>query len=180
MKNAWALCSLIILAGACVPKQQFDDQQTRLKETQDKLKEVEANASECDPNAFLQLKEQSQSLDLLTQELVDRNTELSKEVARLRVVETEFKAKDKDYADKTMALEKDFADKEARLRRTYEDLIKELRGQIRKLEDAAAKSKEAPKKESPKTSKSTTKAPSSVRTAEGKPSGAKPQAPKGQ
>lgn len=135
-KSALAAFGLFLL-GACVPKQDYEDQQAKLRETQDKLRSVEQQAQECDPNTFMQLKEQSQSLDLLTQELVDRNTELSKEVARLRSMETSCKTKDQDYGSKLERMEADHAAKEERLRRTYEDLIRELRGQVRKLEEAA-------------------------------------------
>jgi len=124
--------------SACVPKQQFDDQKSKLKETQEKLRSVEQQAQECDPNTFMQLKEQSQSLDLLTQELVDRNTELSKEVSRLRSLESACKTKDQEYGSRMEKMEADFTAKEERIRRTYDDLIKELRLQVKKLEDAQA------------------------------------------
>jgi len=138
---------LFLGAAACVPKQQFDDQQAKLKDAQTKLRSAEAQAQECDPNTFIQLKEQSQSLDLLTQELVDRNTELSKEVARLRSVETSCKAQEKEFISKIEALEKDSDAKADRVRRTYEDLVRELRNQIKGLEEQieAAKAKPAPK-----------------------------------
>ena len=141
--------SLTMVLGACVPKQQYEDQQTKLKVTQEKLKEAEAQALECDPNAFLQLKEQSQSLDLLTQELVDRNTELSKEVARLRTMESTCKGKDQECSDRVDTLQKEAREKEERLRRTYEDLIKELRLQVKRLEDRLDAKTAEPK---PKTS----------------------------
>lgn len=140
-----AILPVLFLIAACVPKQQYDDQQTKLREAQEKLRSAEQQASECDPNAFMQLKEQSQSLDLLTQELVDRNTELSKEVARLRTMESSCKVKDQECSDRIDKIQQDARAKEERLRRTYEDLIKELRVQVKKLEDQASKASEAPK-----------------------------------
>src|SRR4051794_31056729 len=77
---------------SCVPKTQYEDQQAKLQEAQTKLKALQESSADCDKDLFLQLREQAQSLDLLTQELVDRNTELSKEVARLRVYESAQKS----------------------------------------------------------------------------------------
>jgi hypothetical protein len=125
--------------GACVPKQQYDDQRAKLRQAEDKLKNVEAAALECDPNLFLQMKEQTQSLDLLSQELLERNTELSKEVARLKSFETEARTKDQSCTAQLEIQAKDHGDKAERLRRTYEDLVRELRLEIRRLEDVVAK-----------------------------------------
>src|SRR5947209_19919953 len=88
---------------ACVPKTQFEDQQAKLKEAQSKLKSMEDSNVECDKDSFLQLKEQAQSLDLLTQELVTRNSDLSKEVARLRVYEAASKNENVSCAQKIEA-----------------------------------------------------------------------------
>jgi hypothetical protein len=135
---------LVVLGlGACVPKQQYDDQRAKLRQAEDKLKNVEAAALECDPNLFLQMKEQTQSLDLLSQELLERNTELSKEVARLKSFETEAKTKDQSCTAQLATQAKDHGDKAERLRRTYEDLVKELRLEIRRLEDVVAKQNSA-------------------------------------
>jgi chromosome segregation ATPase len=148
-----------ISLGACVPKQQFDDQQVELREAQERLRAVEIQAQECDPNTFLQLKEQAQSIDLLSQELVDRNTELSREVARLRGVETTCRSQEQDWGAKLNACEQETKDRAERLRKTYEDLVKELKGQISTLEAQVKQlqsakvpaSKPKPKASTPKT-----------------------------
>jgi len=127
------------VVSACVPKQQYDDQRAKLRQAEEKLKNVEAAALECDPNLFLQMKEQTQSLDLLSQELLERNTELSKEVARLKSFETEARTKDQSCSNQLEGQAKDHADKTERLRRTYEDLIRELRLEVRRLEAEVAK-----------------------------------------
>lgn len=152
MRIWWGSASVfLLLLGACVPKQQFEDQEAQLRDAKEKLQTIEAQAAECDPNAFVQLKEQSQSLDLLTQELVDRNTELSKEVARLRAIETSCKASEQGWTGERQKADQEFTAKEERIRRTYEDLIKELRAEISRLEGERNKAKDALKaKETPK------------------------------
>lgn len=147
------MATLLLMTNACVPKQRFEDQEAKLRESQERLRSAEQAAQACDPNVMIQMKEQSQSLDLLTQELVDRNTELSKEVARLRSVETNCKSQDQECGQRLNQMEKDSEAKIDRTRRTYEDLIKELRAQIAKLEAAAqapAKPSKAPSSKSDK------------------------------
>jgi len=157
---------LVVLGlGACVPKQQYDDQRAKLRQAEDKLKNVEAAALECDPNLFLQMKEQTQSLDLLSQELLERNTELSKEVARLKNFETEAKTKDQSCTAQLTAQANDHGDKTERLRRTYEDLVKELRLEIRRLEDVVAKQNAAAE-----ASKAASRAKTAPKAAPSKPS----------
>lgn len=137
--------SLLLLAAGCVPSQSYEDQKVKLKETEEKLREVEEQAKDCDPNEFIQLKEQAQSLDLLSQELVDRNTELSKEVSRLRSVETICKSDEKDCVKKLEAQKAEFEAKIERTQKTYEDLIRELRAQVKKAEEALERHIEASK-----------------------------------
>lgn len=136
-RRGFWIAALLLMTNACVPKQRFEDQEAKLRESQERLRSAEQAAQACDPNVMIQMKEQSQSLDLLTQELVDRNTELSKEVARLRSVETSAKSQEQECGQKLNQMEKDSEAKIERTRRTYEDLIKELRAQIAKLEAAA-------------------------------------------
>ncbi len=148
-----------------MPKQQYDDQRAKLRQAEDKLKNVEAAALECDPNLFLQMKEQTQSLDLLSQELLERNTELSKEVSRLKNFETEAKTKDQSCTAQLATQAKDHGDKAERLRRTYEDLVKELRLEIRRLEDVVAKQNAASE-----ASKAASRAKTAPKVAPSKPS----------
>src|SRR6185503_3931054 len=97
-----SVTSVLSLLG-CVPKTQYDDQQSKLQEMQNKVRALESSSSECDKETYLQMREQSQSLDLLTQELVNRNTELSKEVARLRVFESASKNENQSCAQRMYA-----------------------------------------------------------------------------
>ncbi|MBN8554768.1 MAG: hypothetical protein J0L93_04925 [Deltaproteobacteria bacterium] len=139
MKIALRICALFgmgILASACVPKTQFDDQQAKLKEVQEKLRDAEDASNVCDKNTVMQLREQAQSLDLLQQELVDRNTELSKEVARLRVFESQSK-NDQTTCEKKLEEAKEAEEARVqRVRATFEDMIKELKADNQKLREA--------------------------------------------
>jgi uncharacterized small protein (DUF1192 family) len=135
------LLALPLLVG-CVPKTQYDDQQTKLIEAQNRLRSLQASTAECDKDLFLQLKEQAQSLDLLTQELVERNTELSKEVARLKVFESQVKAEDQDCGRKLANEQTDCEGKLERTRATYEDLVRQLRAEIARLKEASEKKAE--------------------------------------
>lgn len=128
---------------ACVPKTQFDDQQTKLIEAQNKVRSLQASTAECDKDLFLQLKEQAQSADLLTQELVERNTELSKELARLKVVESQAKAEDQSCERKMSDQSTDYEGKLERTRTTYEDLLRELKTENTRLKEALDKKSEA-------------------------------------
>lgn len=119
---------------ACVPKTQYEDQATRLKETEAQLKSLEQSSQECDPDTFIQLKEQTQSLDVLTQELVERNTELSNEVGRLRPFEARFRDQDQQCKRLTDELKQGFEGQIQRTRSTYDDLIRELESKVRRLE----------------------------------------------
>ncbi len=127
-----------VLSG-CVAKTRYDDQEARLKDAQSKLQQYEPSSAECDRDTFMQLREQVQSLDLLSQELVDRNTELSKEVARLKVFEAASKG-DAHSCDKR--IEGSQAECDAKLdraRSTYEDLINELKAENKRLKAALEK-----------------------------------------
>lgn len=131
------------LIQACVPKTQYDDQQAKLIEAQNKLRSMQASNAECDKDLFLQLKEQAQSLDLLTQELVERNTELSKEVARLKVIESQSKSEDQSCTRKLSDQSDDYEGKLDRTRTTYEDLLRELKTENNRLKETLDKKAEA-------------------------------------
>ena len=139
----------MVLVGAmslssCVTKGAYDNQKAQLKETQSKLREVEDRSKECDRDTFLQLKEQVQSLDILSQELVDRNTELSKEVARLKVFEASSKTENLSCDKKIEAKEGECQGKLDRVRGTYEDLVNELKSENAKLKAEIEKLKAKP------------------------------------
>ncbi len=137
---------------ACVPKTEYEDQEARLRETKEKLKELEINSEHCDPDTMIQLREQAQSLDLLSQELVDRNTELSKEISRLRPLEAQMKLQDQAYRHEIEKSDTECEAKLQRTRETYEDLLKELRREIQRLKaDLEAKNRVQKAKKTPST-----------------------------
>ena len=132
------------LLSACVPKTQYEDQASKLKETEAQLKSLEQSSQECDPDTFIQLREQTQSLDVLTQELVERNTELSNEVARLRPFEARFRDQEQQCKRQTDELRSSYESQVQRTKATYEDLIKELEAKIKRLEADREASPSAP------------------------------------
>ena len=150
MQKTLLSVSIVIMAAAivaCVPKTQYQDQQARLEEAQSKLRAIENNTSECDKDMYIQLREQAQSLELLNQELLDRNTELSKENSTLKTTHSQGKA---DSQSCDIRLEKQSRENDEKLRRarvTYEDLIKELNLEVARLKTQL----EAKKPASPKT-----------------------------
>ncbi len=156
--------SIVLLAifsmGGCVPKTQYEDQQSKLVDAQEKLRSLEASTVDCDKDMFLQLKEQAQALDLLTQELVERNTDLSKEVARLKVSESQGRAEDEACGRKLNAQSADYEGKIQRTRDTYEDLIKQLKDEVAKLRETLEKTKVSSSSGSKGKSKSGSKAES--------------------
>lgn len=135
---------LSILASACVPKTQYEDQQTKLKETQAALREMEHTNQECNPNTFLELKEQAQSLDILTQELLERNTELSEEVSRLRLYESQVKNQDLGCEKRLVEQREEYEARLSRTRQTYEDLLADIRKQNDQLESELRQLKAPP------------------------------------
>lgn len=155
---------LIIIGGAfigfsvmgCVPSTQYKDSQERIRELQTKVDTMETSSTDCDRDVAIQLREQVQSLDLLQQELVDRNTELSKEVARLKVVESQTKTQAAECEKQIHDALSDGEGKLQRTRATYEDLIKEQKEEIRRLREQLAAAQQAteaaktPKKSSKK------------------------------
>jgi chromosome segregation ATPase len=147
---------VVLVLSACVPKTTYQDQQEKIKQLQTKVEVMESSGVECDKDVAVQLREQVQSLDLLQQELVDRNTELSKEVARLRVVESQAKAQEAACDKKSQDLREEGDGKMQRTRATYEDLIKELKAENQKLRDqlaaiqAAAEAAKTVKKPAPR------------------------------
>lgn len=123
---------------ACVPKTQYEDQQAQLQEAKTQLRQLEVETQECDMDTFLQLKEQTQSLDILTQELVDRNTELSSEVSRLRAFETQARSGEFNCNERMEGLKKEYEQRLERTRRTYEDLTAELTQKLKRAEEELA------------------------------------------
>jgi hypothetical protein len=147
------LFALGLFVSACVPKTTYEDQQSKLKEIQEKLKDAEETSNVCDKNVVMQLREQAQSLDLLQQELIERNTELSKEVAKLRVFESQSKL-DQLTCDKKLANAKEEEEgRIQRIRATYEDVIKELKAENHQLKDSL-EAKNAPAVKAPTTKSS--------------------------
>lgn len=141
------------LISACVPKTQYDDQSAKLQELEERLARTQSS-EDCDKDTMIQLREQAQSLDLLSQELVDRNTELSKEVSRLQAFERDTKAKDRDCEARMADMQSSHDEQLKRTRATYEDLLKELREENRHLRESAeavSQDHQAPK--APKSSK---------------------------
>lgn len=136
---------LIFVLGACVPKTQYEDQQEQLQTTKAQLDEIKQVQTGCDPEAYVRLKEQAQSLDVLQQELLDRNTELSNEVARLRLLEGQSKLGNQDCENRLSDQRSEFEAQLGRVKATYEDTIKELRTQIseREAEIASLKASQA-------------------------------------
>ncbi len=157
---------------ACVPKTHYEDQEGRLKEAEAQVKSLEQNQQECDPDTFIQLREQTQSLDVLTQELVERNTQLSNEVARLRPFEARFRDQENQCKGQTDEIRNSYEAQLVRTKATYEDLIKELEAKIKALEGELdnAKKAPAPKKAPSKPSNSQKGSPNKA----GSPSPAKP------
>jgi len=160
---------VFLALGACVPKTQYEDQQEQLQTTKAQLEEIKQAQTDCDPEAFIRLKEQAQSLDVLQQELLDRNTELSNEVARLRVLEGQSKLGSQECEGRLAEQRAAFEAQLDRVKVTYEDTINELRNQIRERDaqiaslkaakstpPAAASQKAAPKNPKKQSQKSST------------------------
>lgn len=129
---------------SCVPKTRFEDQEAKILELQSALRAAEENSLECSPSAMIELREQAQSLDILTQEFLNRNTELSEEVARLRVYEAQVKNMNLQCEGRLNSLKQDYESKLSRTRQTYDDLVAELKKEVSELQKKL-KSTEAPK-----------------------------------
>ncbi len=146
---------LVLSVVGCVPKTQYDDQQSRLDEAQAKLKAFENNTAECDKDTFMQLREQAQSMELLNQELLSRNTELSKEIARLKVSDSQSRAEDLTCSRRMESQAREFEEKLSRTQATYEDLVRDLKLQVEQLKsESHAKPKANPQKPATHTPKS--------------------------
>jgi len=142
---------LIFGLSACVPKTTYQDQEAKLKDSEAQLKSLEQTQEVCDPDTMIQLREQTQSLDVLTQELVERNTQLSNEVGRLRPFEARFRDQEMQCKKQGDEIRNSFEGQLQRTKATYEDLIKELESRAKKLEEELeAKKAEKPKKPSAK------------------------------
>lgn len=154
MKSVWASLSFLVIGlSACVPKTTFQDQEAKLKDSEAQVKSLEQNQDVCDPDTMIQLREQTQSLDVLTQELVERNTQLSNEVGRLRPFEARFRDQEMQCKKQGDEIRSSFEGQLQRTKATYEDLIKELEAKNKKLqEELDAKKAERPKKAAPKAS----------------------------
>ncbi|TVQ78802.1 MAG: hypothetical protein EA369_05980 [Bradymonadales bacterium] len=120
------------LAGlsACVPKTSYEDKLSELERLQAERRAQEWDAGECRPETLANLREHIRSLDILSQELVDRNTELSQEVARLRTLETERGRASLDCDRRLREQATDYEQQLERTRATYEDMIETLRKQL--------------------------------------------------
>lgn len=132
------------LIVSCVPKTRFEDQEAKILELQSALRAAEENSADCSPSAMIELREQAQSLDILTQEFLNRNTELSEEVARLRVYEAQVKNMNLQCEGRLDSLKQDYESKLSRTRQTYDDLVAELKKEVSELQKKL-KSTEAPK-----------------------------------
>lgn len=122
-----------------------------MKDSEAQLKSLEQTQEVCDPDTMIQLREQTQSLDVLTQELVERNTQLSNEVGRLRPFEARFRDQEMQCKKQGDEIRNSFEGQLQRTKATYEDLIKELESRAKKLEEELeAKKAEKPKKPSAK------------------------------
>ena len=156
-----ALAIFSLLAVSCVPKTEYQNQQSKLEQAEAQIKELADQAEQCDPDTFLQLQEQAQSLDLLQQELIDRNTQLSDEVARLRVYESQVKNVDLSCDKRVDALKEQYEGRLERTKATYEDLIQEQKTKLAESEAEVAglKKQLSQKTEASKPSKKTKKTP---------------------
>jgi len=119
---------------ACVPKTSYEDKLAELESLQAEMRSHQWEAGDCNPQTLSELKAHIQSLDVLSQELIDRNTELSREVARLRTREAELGRQDLNCNQRLEQQAAQFEEQLARTRRTYEDMVEELRKRIRSLE----------------------------------------------
>lgn len=158
MKSAQNIILTAAIAGffaGCVPKTHFEDQQAKLKEAQAKLDSLANDSSECDKDTFMQLREQAQSLELLNQELLGRNTELAKENSRLKVVDSQSRAEESVCDRRLQERDREWEGKLSRTKETFDDLVKELKAEINRLKadlEAARAASSRPK--SSKSSKS--------------------------
>ncbi len=154
MKSALVRLSFLVLGlTACVPKTTYQDQEAKLKDSEAQLKSLEQTQEVCDPDTMIQLREQTQSLDVLTQELVERNTQLSNEVGRLRPFEARFRDQEMQCKKQGDEIRSSFEGQLQRTKVTYEDLIKELQAKVKNLQaELDAKKAEKPKKSAPKAS----------------------------
>lgn len=147
LKNLFLMIAGLVGAGlvvSCVPKTRFEDQEVKILELESALRVAEENSLECSPSAMIELREQAQSLDILTQEFLNRNTELSEEVARLRVYEAQVKNMNLQCEGRLNSLKQDYESKLSRTRKTYDDLVGELKKEVSELQKKL-KSTEAPK-----------------------------------
>jgi hypothetical protein len=125
--------SLLALSlGACVPKATYEDKLAELERLKTERASAEWDGSECNTQSFTALQDQVKSLDVLSQELVDRNTELSEEVARLRRQEAERGRQGLDCQERLRKQAADYEQQLERTRLTYEDMVDELRKQLQR------------------------------------------------
>ena len=129
----FTIFGLLVGMGGCVPKTQFQSQNQQLAEANATISELQEAQRDCDPDSFLELQEQVQNLDLLQQELIDRNTSLAEEVARLRIYEAQVKAGEVSCDQREKEVREDYEARLSRTRETYEDLIEDLKKQIEEL-----------------------------------------------
>jgi len=117
-----------------------------LAQTQAELEATKEQNITCDANTIMQLREQAQSLDLLSQELIERNTRLSKEVARLKVFEGTANNAAQVCEGRLSSRDLEWEEKLVRTRETFEDLLDEKNKQIAKLRKKLKKGEKKPQK----------------------------------
>lgn len=128
----FGLLALSFAFTGCVPKASYEDKVAELERLQAERRSAEWAGGEMSPQAFSALQEQVQSLDILSQELIDRNTELSEEVARLRRQELERKQEKLNCDLRLKEQSSRFEAQLERTRSTYEDMVEDLRKQLKR------------------------------------------------
>jgi len=132
---SWSVAAIfsfgLFFAAGCVPKTSYEDKLAELEALQSERRAQQWEAGDCNPELLSELREQIQSLDHLSQELIDRNTELSREVARLRRREAEAGRQGLECSARLQRQAENYEGQLERTRTTYEDMIEELRKQIR-------------------------------------------------
>ena len=141
MRAVSAILPLIVafLFAGCVAKTYYDDQEVKLEAAEVQLDAYKEANLKCDTATLVEYREQTQSLDMLAQELLQKNAKLSREVARLTVVEGSVKAEATKCNAQIGAKDAEWEAKLARTRATFEDLLAEKKKEILKLRQSLKK-----------------------------------------
>lgn len=107
-----------------------DNRLVAQSENPSSINDFAAPQPSCDPSTLIQLKEQVQSLDILQEELIERNTQLSEELAQLKEFELKARSDMKTCDERVREAESRHQQVLERTRKTYEDLIADLRLQL--------------------------------------------------